>query len=421
MSSNNLTKLELSLPKGGGAIQGIGETFQTNEFTGTFAFSIPIPTYPCRGFEPKLSIDYSSGSGNGVFGLGFSLSIPNISRKTSKGIPKYDDSDIFLLSNVEDLVPIDGCKVAKKINNVTYNVVSYRPRVEGLFALIEGWTHSQTQETYWRVVSKDNITSIFGKTSESRIVDPESPSRVFQWLLTETYDAKGNHIIYEYKAEDGEGTNQFTYETNHCQTANKYLKRIKYGNTQSLKDGTNPNWLFEVVFDYGEYNLDPNNIQPNESQKWTNRQDPFSTYHAGFEIRTHRLCRQILIFHNFKELGSTPILVHGTRFNYQESPIITLLQSVESMGYRYENGTYQSKKLPPLEFDYTSFSTNNPNFQPIISEKGQSLPSLNLSPNYQLVDLYGEGIPGILYSDGTSTLYWEAAENGEEMRYSSPK
>ncbi|NEP57242.1 MAG: hypothetical protein F6K31_09490 [Symploca sp. SIO2G7] len=88
-SQTKITTTEVFLPKGGGAIQGIGETFQANEFTGTAALSIPIPTSPCRGFEPQLSIEYSSGSGNGTFGLGWSLAIPNISRKTSKAIPKY--------------------------------------------------------------------------------------------------------------------------------------------------------------------------------------------------------------------------------------------------------------------------------------------------------------------------------------------
>ena len=101
---NQITATQLSLPKGGGAIQGIGETFQANEFTGTASLSIPIKTSSCRGFEPQLSIDYSSGSGNGSFGLGFNLSIPNISRKTSKGLPKYDRSDTFLLFNGDDLV-----------------------------------------------------------------------------------------------------------------------------------------------------------------------------------------------------------------------------------------------------------------------------------------------------------------------------
>ena len=211
MISKEVTKTQLSLPKGGGAIRGIGETFQPNEFTGTAGLSLPIPTSPCRGFEPRLTLEYSSGSGNGIFGIGFDLSIPNISRKTAKGIPQYrdddnnDDPDIFLLSNAEDLVPMEGAPSVRTIDQVTYTVVTYRPRVEGLFASIERWTDSQTGESHWRVVSQENITSIFGKTGETRIVDPANSSHVFQWLLTETFDAHGNHVVYEYKAEDGEG------------------------------------------------------------------------------------------------------------------------------------------------------------------------------------------------------------------------
>jgi Salmonella virulence plasmid 65kDa B protein len=41
--------------------------------------------------------------------LGFSLSTLSIKRKTEKGIPQYRDveeSDVFLLSNPDDLVPV---------------------------------------------------------------------------------------------------------------------------------------------------------------------------------------------------------------------------------------------------------------------------------------------------------------------------
>lgn len=374
----------------------------------------------------KLSIDYSSGSGNGIFGIGFSLSIPNISRKFSTGIPKYDDSDVFIISNAEDLVPTDGSKSEKIINNVIFTVVTYRPRVEGLFAKIEHWTDN-SGNSYWRVVSKDNITSIFGKNADSRISDPANSMHVFQWLLTETFDAKGNHIFYEYKAEDGYGTASVTYEKNRVQTADKYIKRICYGNTQPFTEGADDegNWLFEVLFDYGEYNFNPANPTKSEAQNWLNRQDPFSTYHGGFEIRTHRLCHNILMFHNFKELDDKkPILIHATHFNYQQSPVMTMLQSVEAIGYRIENGAYQTKPLPPLTFEYTNFQPQNQTFKQLTKENGQPLPGLNLSPDYQLIDLYGEGIPGILYSDGTSTFYSEPTGKGDEdtgMRYNQPQ
>src|SRR5215475_3175076 len=100
----------LELPKGGGAVRGIGEKFAANPVTGTASLSVPIATSPGRaGFGPQLSLSYDSGSGNGPFGFGWSLSLPQITRRTDKGLPKYDDaneSDIFLLSGAEDLVPV---------------------------------------------------------------------------------------------------------------------------------------------------------------------------------------------------------------------------------------------------------------------------------------------------------------------------
>src|SRR2546421_7088448 len=99
----------LSLPKGGGAIRGIGEKFTANPVTGTGSMSVPIATSPGRsGFGPQLSLSYDSGSGNGLFGVGWNLSLPSITRRTDKGLPKYRDaeeSDVFILSSAEDLVP----------------------------------------------------------------------------------------------------------------------------------------------------------------------------------------------------------------------------------------------------------------------------------------------------------------------------
>ena len=100
----------ISLPKGGGAIRGIGEKFAANPVTGTGSMSVPIATSPGRsGFGPQLSLSYDSGAGNGPFGFGWSLSLPAITRKTDKGLPQYHDaeeSDVFILSGAEDLVPV---------------------------------------------------------------------------------------------------------------------------------------------------------------------------------------------------------------------------------------------------------------------------------------------------------------------------
>ena len=99
--SNFITPPTISLPKGGGVIKSIGETFKPDLFSGTASYSIPIPTTPARGFEPKLSLSYNSGNGNGVFGMGFSLTLSKISIRTENCIPKYNGNDVFLLNGSE--------------------------------------------------------------------------------------------------------------------------------------------------------------------------------------------------------------------------------------------------------------------------------------------------------------------------------
>src|SRR4026209_780144 len=107
---SQVTAPTITLPKGGGAIRGIGEKFAANPVAGTGSMTVPIATSPGRsGFGPQLSLTYDSGSGNGPFGLGWSLSLPAITRKSDKGLPQYRDivdSDVFVLSSAEDLVPV---------------------------------------------------------------------------------------------------------------------------------------------------------------------------------------------------------------------------------------------------------------------------------------------------------------------------
>jgi hypothetical protein len=123
----------LSLPKGGGAIRGIGEKFSANPVTGTGSTTVPIATSPGRsGFGPQLTLSYDSGAGNGPFGLGWNLSLPSITRKTDKGLPKYqdaDESDIFILSGAEDLVPvlIQNAALELELKPCCHEPLTWRP------------------------------------------------------------------------------------------------------------------------------------------------------------------------------------------------------------------------------------------------------------------------------------------------------
>jgi RHS repeat-associated protein len=398
-----------SLPKGGGAIRGIGEKFAVNPVTGTGSLTVPIAVSPGRsGFGPQLSLSYDSGAGNGPFGLGWKLSVPSIHRKTEKGLPKYQDaeeSDVFILSDAEDLVPVlipqDGGwarDTAPQIRDgKTYIVNRYRPRVEGLFARIEKWEDQARGETFWKSISRDNQTSLYGSTSASRIYDPQDGLRVFEWLLDRSEDDKGNVILYEYKPEnhdkiDSSVPQEANRRANDNSLTKKYPKEIKYG---KRAPGSQDDFLFRVVFDYGEY--DPIQPTPDKFGPWPSRLDPFSTFRPGFEIRTYRLCRRVLMFHVFDELGSEPCLVRSTNFAYAENPVASYLTSVSQVGYirNNETGPYLNKSFPPVEFTYSQ-PTIDQEVHFIDRESLENLPSGLDSRQYEWVDLDSEGISGIL-------------------------
>jgi RHS repeat-associated protein len=426
----------VSLPKGGGAIQGIGEKFSVNPANGTASFDLPIFTSRGRsGFYPKLSLSYDSGSGNSVFGFCWHLSVPSITRKTDKGLPRYFDaeqSDIFILSGAEDLVPklvpatpqegsptpngpwaLDTYQAT--IQGQTYTVQRYRPRIEGLFAQIERWTNNASGDVYWKSVSKDNVTSLYGTDSSSRIADPDDPSRVFSWLLSVTYDDVGNVASYQYKAEDSENVPPSLHELNRQVTANRYLKSIQYGNLTSYIPAANPalptDWCFEVVFDYGEHNVPV--PTPQEVLPWRCRPDPFSSYRSTFEVRTYRLCSRILMFNNFpKELGAANYLVRSTDLSYScdEQPpdpqdaMYTFLTSATQTGYVMQpDGTYLTSSMPPIEFEYTQAHVD-PTLRVVGGASLENLPA-GVTGRYRWVDLDGEGSPGVLTQLGDSWFY----------------
>jgi hypothetical protein len=97
--------------------------------------------------------------------------------------------------------------------------------------------------------------------------------------------------LYKYKPEDDAIIDTVApYERNRLiakQFPQRYLKNIRYGNRTPRKTGEDlalrDDWLFEVVFDYGEHDeAAPTNT---EEWIWPIRQDPFSLFRSTFEVR----------------------------------------------------------------------------------------------------------------------------------------
>jgi hypothetical protein len=179
-------------------------------------------------------------------------------------------------------------------------------------------------------------------------------------LICESYDDKGNAIVYRYVSEDDRQVpTDSTSERNRLgdhRKVNRYPKSILYGNLKPYLptlavDGDNwkgpdsvsdQSWMFEVVFDYGDHHqLIPT---PVPDTPWGIRADPFSSHRCGFEIRTYRLCKRILMFHHFAGIARVgkDCLVRSTDFDYGEAdeladpekPSYTVLRSVTHRAYQ---------------------------------------------------------------------------------------
>lgn len=417
----------VSVPTGGGAVRGIGEKFSVNPATGTGTLAVPVPVSPGRaGFGPRLTLAYDSGQGNGPFGLGWSLAVPEISRKTSRGVPRYadhDESDVFVVSGAEDLVPLLDAGLTRvrrteHSGGTEYTVDRYVPRVEGLYARIERWTDG-AGDAHWRSISTENVTTIYGRSAESRIADPDPAAvgRTAVWLASASYDDRGNAVLYEYKAEDSAGVlESHAHERNRTavgRTAQRYLKSIRYGNRTPCVPGEDlrarTDWMFRVVLDHGEHYEEDASGTPvhvsasGEGRDWGIRKDAFSSYRTGFEVRTYRLCRSILMFHRFPdELGAADVLVNATHLAYDESAVAARLVAVTTAGYRRRADGYLKRSLPTLEIAYSE-GTFDFDVRGDDAETRADAPAGSHRRSW--VDLDGDGAPGVLAEVGDAWLY----------------
>jgi len=186
--------------------------------------------------------------------------------------------------------------------------------------------------------------------------------------------------------------------------------------------------MFQTIFDYGTLLTDDSFEKINN---WDFRQDAFSDYKAGFEIRTTRLCKRVLMFHVFEELAFKPdksdkkTLIKSVNFEYDTSTEqdFTFLKTITSYGYiKKPDGTYSHKKLPPMEFEYQKHDWSN-EVKTISSDNLIHAPSGLDEQQYQFTDLFNEGLSGILTEQANGWYYKQNLGGGkfEQAKLVSPK
>jgi len=400
----------------------IAHQVDVNPLTGAANVSVPLRLSSGRdGFGPRLSLNYSSSGTNSAFGIGWDLAgLLSISRDTRRRLPRHQEDDVYAFSGPGELIPAEqhrgGIWRPWTEDLGTISVQMFRPRVEQNFVRVERWTEKKSGLVHWRSRDAQNTLTIYGRepNGHSRIADPADPARTFAWLPDIQYDRLGNAIVFEYVPENRDGVDfslgaEWSRLTNGTGVVQRYLKRIRYGNTVALApDSPIPaenRWLFEIVFDYGDHRDD--RPAPNADRPWFRRPDPFSSYRPGFELRTYRLCRRVLMFHAIEALDRRPTLVGAYRFDHSLDAAGSRLEAVHYTGYRL-TGANSERELPPLRFTYSQPVTDTA-FVPALGQSVENVPQGLTGASYRWLDLYGEGLPGI-FTEAGGAWYFKSNE-----------
>ena len=393
-----------------GSIRGMGETLATEEFSGVSSMTVPLHLPQGRGLQPALELGYRSSAGNGPFGMGFDLPTGSVQRSTTRSAPRYQLDDIFVHSGYGELVYLAGADSHAELAGVHYTVRNYRPRREGSFPSVQWWIGPS--DSFWQSVDRDNVSSVYGSDPSSRIADPVAPERVFGWLLQETFDARGNHVLQEYRVEDEAGVPPSPAQGTGRSTAARYPSRSCWANaeaygtsmvlTMSAPQRAELDWHFQLLWNYGEYAEDGRRVAD-----WLVRPDPFSTYQGCFEVRYYRLCQSLLVLHRFPdELGPAPVVTGALRLRYDLNPFASRLIRAEQAGFRTDGDRPRSAVLAPIQLGWSDFVQDGGSYREL--DFGASQPP-SVLPDAELhwVDLDGVGIPGVLLAAEDGVRFWQ--------------
>ncbi|WP_460745283.1 SpvB/TcaC N-terminal domain-containing protein, partial [Microvirgula curvata] len=394
-----------TLPTVHDALPGLGHGNGPTVSAGMVSFDIPLSLPVARESAPALTLGYSAGAGNGPCGNGWLLALPAIQRRTRLGVPQYNDDDVFVGPDGEPLVPqldADGKVVVQtgvtrcvgSTLPLSYTVTPYSSRTQTDYSRYQYWQSGTS--AFWLWFECNGVIHCLGYTAQ--ISDPASPGHIARWLIEESLFPNGEHVLYRYVAEDSTGISD-----SRDQTAQRYPDRIDYANLTASATfylfGTLPDdagWLRTLKFDYGQR---PADDQPpptwDTTGVWTCRPDAFSDYRFGFELRSHRLCRQLLAFGRDPASPATPTLLSCLSFSYDSSAFGSALTALRRRAYEADGSLLD---LPATRFSYSSSS-------PAVDGQYQPLADWPEPPGYQLVDLYGDGLPGLLYQQAGAWLY----------------
>ena len=280
---------------------------------GTASYSIPISIPPgMAGMEPSVSLNYSSQSGDGLLGVGWSIGgLSQISR-CSTTIEQdgfvdhvdYDDNDKFCLDG-QRLVAVNGL--------YGESGTEYRTEKES-FLRITSYGGVDNDPDHFIVKNKAGQTKFYGTSQSSQVeAQGRTDNKKSYWALHKVEDIAQNFIEYVYDEDTGNATHR--------------IDSINYGaNTlQNTASTASVKFIFE------------------------SRLNHINNYQAGSEVNVVKKLARIETYTG--SIGYTQTLVRTYNIDYERTQA-TKIPRIKTITECDVN----SKCKLPITFNWTDFS-----------------------------------------------------------------
>lgn len=346
---------------------------------GAASYSIPIALPPGReGIQPSVSLNYSSRSGLGVAGVGWSLSAGSgISRCPAtvaqdgfiKGV-NYDPST--------DKLCLDGKRLIVK-NSGTYGSegTKYITEIDEFLTVTQLGGSINSNNTYFHVDYPNGHRAVYGQTSNSHVVH-FGASAPYSWLISRKQNISDDHHM------------------------SYYYRNYSDAQVQNLGEG-------EVLLDHilytGDGNADGDRKVSFEYEDTTSR----TSYIAGGKSRQTKRLQKISTY-----VSNTKVRDYTLTYKDSTATARALLSNVVECGY--SNGTHCRQ---PIQFEW---SDNESVYKTelLATDTGEELVPFTIMPDIDKVlprgDIDGNGSRDWPYhfinaegeSEGTNNFDYES-------------